>query len=466
MSDLITVTDPSTLETLGEVPVSTTAEVEAAVGAADAALEGWAGDRVRRLALLRAWAEEVRRDQDALAAALVAQTGKPVVEARREVASCAATLDFYAGLGRYVGGRAGTLTDGSEAHLVREPIGVTAFITPYNYPATLLIRDLAPAIAAGVTAVVKPAPQTTLVTRQLVELGYRAGVPRDAVSIVVGGGEVGEALVGHDTVRAVAFTGSTGVGRAIGRLAADGVKQTLLELGGKSASVVFADADLETALSTSLKAGVVTAGQMCMACTRILVQAPRYDEAVVRLTELAADLTVGDPRKETTTLGPLISRTQFDKVRHYLDVAATDGTIVTGGEAVHPDGLPGHFLTPALVTGLPVDSAVVQEDIFGPVISVESFDTVEDGVALANATPFGLAAAVWTSDIDTAWQASRRIRAGSVWVNGYNRNAPEIPSGGHKLSGLGRTRGVEGIEQFTELKNIHFSTGGRAGTQA
>ncbi|SFO28352.1 succinylglutamic semialdehyde dehydrogenase [Pseudonocardia ammonioxydans] len=460
MSDLITVTDPSTLETIGEVQVSITAEVESAVAAADAALPGWAADRLTRLALLRVWAEEVRRDHDALVAALVAQTGKPVVEARREAASCAATLDFYAGLGRYLGGRAGTLTDGGEAHLVREPIGVTAFVTPYNYPATLLIRDLAPALAAGVTAVVKPAPQTTLVTRQLVELGYRAGIPREAVSVVVGGSEVGEALVGHDTVRAVAFTGSTAVGRAIGRLAADGVKQTLLELGGKSPSVVFADADVDKALSTSLKAGVVNAGQMCMACTRILVQAPRYEEALARLTELAGGLVVGDPRKETTDLGPLVSRAQLDKVRRYLDIAATDGTIVTGGEPVAPDGLPGHFLTPALVTGLPVSSPVVQDDIFGPVISVEPFDSEEEGIALANATPFGLAASVWTSNVDTAWRAGRGIRAGAVWVNGYNRNALEIPSGGAKLSGLGRTRGVEGIEQFTELKNIHFSVGG------
>jgi betaine-aldehyde dehydrogenase len=458
VSDLIKVTDPSTLETIGEIQASTPSEIDAAVQTAASALDGWARDGHRRAALLRDWAEQVRENADALADALVAQTGKPITEARREAASCAATLDYYSGLTRYIGGRAGVLTDGSEAHLVREPVGVTAFVTPYNWPATLLIRDLAPAIAAGVTAVVKPAPQTTLVTQQLVELGYRAGVPREAVSVVVGGGEVGAALISKPLVRAVAFTGSTSVGRSIGKLAADGVKRALLELGGKSASVIFADADLPTALSTSLSAAVVTAGQMCMACTRILVQSSRYDEAVSYLTERAATLTVGDPRRDDTTLGPLISHAQFEKVRHYLDIAAKDGTVV-GGEPVHPDGLPGHFLTPAVVTGLPVTSAVVQDDIFGPVLSVESFDTEEEGIALANATPYGLAAAVWTSSLDTAWRASRKIQAGSVWINGYNRNVPEIPSGGYKLSGLGRTRGIEGIEEFTELKHIHFSVG-------
>lgn len=460
MSDRITVTDPSTLETIDEIQVSTKAETDAAVeAAADAIDSGWSRDGQRRSTLLSEWAAQVRENVGALVDSLVAQTGKPVTEARREAASCADTLDFYAGLTRYVSGRAGSLTDGSEAHLVREPVGVTAFITPYNYPASLLIRDLAPAFAAGVTAVIKPAPQTTLVTQQIVELGYQAGVPREAMSVVVGGGEVGEALVANPLVRAVAFTGSTAVGRSIGKLAADGVKRALLELGGKSASVVFADADLPKALANSLSAAVVNAGQMCMACTRILVQSSRYDEAVAYLVDRAANLTIGNPRRDNTALGPLISRAQFDKVRHYLDVAATDGTIVTGGEQVNPEGLPGYFLSPAIVTGLPVTSAVVQNDIFGPVLSVESFETEEEAIALANATPYGLADAVWTGSVDTAWRVARRMQAGSVWINGYNLKSPEIPSGGYKLSGLGRTRGIEGIEQFTELKHIHFSIG-------
>lgn len=460
MTDLITIIDPSTLETLGEVPVSTATEVASAVKAAAAVLDtDWPRQGQRRAALMREWAAQIRLNAADLADALVAQTGKPIIEARRETESCAATLEYYSGLTRYVGGRAGTLIDGSEAHLVREPVGVTAFITPYNWPATLLIRDLAPALAAGVTGVVKPAPQTTLVTQQLVDLGHLAGIPPEAVSVVVGGADVGAALITDPLVRAVAFTGSTAVGRSIGKLAAEGVKRALLELGGKSASVVFADADLTTALSTSLSASVITAGQMCMACTRILVHSSRYEEALAYLTEHVRQLKVGDPRREDTQLGPVISRAQLDKVRHYLDLAAADGTVVTGGEPLHPDGLPGYFLTPAIVTDLPVTSRVVQDDIFGPVLSVEAFDTEQDAVELANATPYGLATAVWTRDLDTAWRAGRRVQAGSVWINGYNRNAPEIPSGGYKLSGLGRTRGIEGLEEFTELKNIHFSVG-------
>jgi betaine-aldehyde dehydrogenase len=309
--------------------------------------------------------------------------------------------------------------------------------------------------------VVKPAPQTTLVTRQLVGLGHEAGVPRGAVKVLAGDREVGVGLISHPQVRAVAFTGSTAVGRSIGVHAADGVKGAWLELSGKSASVVFADADLKTALSASLRASVITAGQTCMACTRVLVHASRYEEAVSFLTERAGQLVVGDPRKEATALGLLISQGLFEKVRRYLEIAAADGTITTGGQPAHPDGLPGWFLTPTIVTGLPASSPVIQEDIFGPVLSVEPFMTEDEAVALANVTPYGLATAVWRSSVDTAWRAARCIQAGTVWVNEYNRNSQEIPSGGYKLSGLGRTRGIEGLEEFTELQNIHFSVGGR-----
>ena len=460
MSSSHQVINPATLELVDEVRFNAQTDVDAAVQRAARFFEtSWSSDAVARSTALRFWSAAIRKHDEELTEALVAQTGKISKEARREVASCAATLEYYAGMARYVGGRAGTLSDGSEAHLVREPVGVAALIVPYNWPAALLIRDLAPALAAGATAVVKPAPQTSPVTMRLVELGYGSGLPDDAVSVVVGDHVVGEALVAHPLVRVVAFTGSTAVGRKIGRLAAGGLKRTLLELGGKGTSIVFPDADLPTALSTSLAASVITAGQMCMACTRVLVHTSCFDQAVKHLEAQASQLVVGDPREDATQVGPLISEAQLAKVANYLEIASAEGEIVYGGEQIHPAGLPGHFVTPAIVTGLAPTSAVVQDDIFGPVLTVEAYHDETEAIALANATPYGLAAAVWTTSLDTALRVGRKVQAGTVWINGYNKNTAEIPSGGVKNSGLGRTRGVEGMEEFTVLKNIHFSLG-------
>jgi acyl-CoA reductase-like NAD-dependent aldehyde dehydrogenase len=461
MSGSYEVTNPATLELINELRFDTTADVDAAVeGAAEIFETSWSFDAEARSGALRSWAAEIRRHQVELADALVAQVGKTIRAARSEVASCAERLDYYAGMARYVGGRAGTLSDGSEAHLVREPIGVTAIIVPYNAPATLLIRDLAPALAAGVTAVVKPAPQASLITLRLVELGHRAGLPKGAVSVVVGDQVIGEHLVAHPLVRAVAFTGSSEGGRAIGRIAADGFKHTLLELGGKSVSIVFPDADLSEALTTSLAASVNSAGQECTACTRVLVHSSCLDQAVKHLAVQAQQIMVGDPRNDATQVGPLISRAHLARVAHYLELASADGEVVHGGEQIHPDGLPGYFLTPAIIAGVPTTSPVVQDDIFGPVLTVEAYEDEQEAIALANATRFGLTAAVWTASLDTALRAGRKIQAGTVWINGYNKKATEIPSGGMKNSGLGRTRGVEGIEEFTVLKNIHMSIHG------
>jgi aldehyde dehydrogenase (NAD+) len=218
--------------------------------------------------------------------------------------------------------------------------------------------------------------------------------------------------------------------------------------------VVFADTDVPRAVETLLPSIIITAGQMCMACTRILVQRPLFEEVRERLLEGLGEMRIGDPRDERTRVGPLISAGQRARVERYL---SRGGATVLGGERVQPDGLPGHFLTPAVVTDVDVQSPIVQEDIFGPVVTLETFDTEQHAIKLANATPYGLASSVWTSDIDRAWRMSRAIEAGTVWVNGYNRSYPEMPSGGYKLSGVGRTRGVAGLELFTELKHVHFS---------
>jgi acyl-CoA reductase-like NAD-dependent aldehyde dehydrogenase len=450
--------DPSTLAELEAYPAATRAEIDAAVATVAAGMAGaWPRDHRRRAEVLHAWAEEILRETGTLVDALVRETGKPLVEARLEVAGGIDALRYNAGLCRLPLGRAAGLSDGTEAHLVREPVGPTVFITPWNWPVLLLLRDLAPAFAAGVTALVKPAPQTTGVTRRLVALGHRAGVPADALVCLPGGADVGSALVRHPDTAAVAITGSTAAGQAVLRDAAETMTRPLLELGGKASLLVLPDGDLEAALTAASRAAVITAGQMCMACTRVLVPEDRLRAAETLLRDAFAGLRPADPRREDAALGPLIGAAAMEKVTGYVDRARRDARLVTGGEEVHPGGLPGHFLTPALVTDVEVTSPLVQDDIFGPVLTLESYVDSGDAVRLVNATPFGLAASVWSRDLSRALSTAREIKAGTVWVNGYNRSYGEMPSGGMRMSGLGRTRGIEGVEQFTELKHIHFT---------
>lgn len=452
--------DPARLKALGDIPATTPARIDELAGAGAAAQRGsWPVDARRRQAVLWRWAELLTEHTDELVAALVTESGKPVREARAEVAGAVEALRYNSGLARYLGGRAGGLPDGSEAHLVREPVGLTAFIVPWNWPVLLLLRDLAPALAAGVTALVKASPQTTLVTRLLIELGHRAGVPEDVVAPVVGDGLVGNALVTHPLVRAVAFTGSTETGAAIRAAAAPDMTRTLLELGGKASMLVFADADVDTAADTAAMAAVITTGQMCMACTRLLVQRPVYEKVRDRVLDVLGGLRLGDPADEATDIGPLISAPALDRFTEHVHRAQAQGLLVAGGRRSRPDGLPGHFVTPAVVAGAPLDSPLVQQDLFGPMLALEAFDTEEEAITSANSTPYGLVASVWTEDGRRAWRAARSLQAGTVWVNGYNRSYPEMPSGGYGSSGLGRTRGIEGLEQFTELKHVHFGTG-------
>jgi betaine-aldehyde dehydrogenase len=456
--ELIRPVDPTTLEELPPVAGADLAQVDDAAWSAAAAMSGsWPRDHRRRAEVLYAWADLVAADADALAADLVRETGKPVAEAALEIKGSIDALRYNSGLARLPLGRASSLHDGSEAHLVREPVGPTVFITPWNWPVLLLLRDLAPAFAAGVSALVKPSPQTVHVTERVVALGHRAGVPSDVLHCVPGGADVGSALVRHPTTAAVAITGSTAAGQAVLRDAAETMTRPLLELGGKASMIVLPDGDLEGALAAASRAAVVTSGQMCMACTRVLVHQDQLGQAEKLLQDALGALQPADPRKASTALGPLIGAGALEKVSGFLDIARTEARLVTGGEQAHPDGLPGHFLTPALVTDVEVRSPLVQEDIFGPVLMLESYASPDEGVALSNATPFGLAASVWSRDVSRAFSTARELKAGTVWVNGYNRSYAEMPSGGMRMSGLGRTRGLEGVEQFTEVKHIHFS---------
>ncbi|MGC5628174.1 aldehyde dehydrogenase family protein [Georgenia sp. Z1344] len=442
-----------------EIPGDATpAEIDEAVAASVAAGRGaWARDHKARAAAMHAWADRIEAERDDLVDQLIRETGKIAAEAGAEVAGSIDSLRFNAGLCRLPLGRAGSLWDGSESHLVREPVGPTVFITPWNWPVLLLLRDIAPAFAAGVTALVKPSPQTFHVTERIVRLGHESGIDRDVLQCLPGGAEVGSALVRHPGTAAVAITGSTGAGQAVLRDAAETMTRPLLELGGKAAMLVLPDGDLDQALALAARNSVTTAGQMCMACTRVLVHEDQIGEVSQRLTELVSGLTVGDPRDPSADLGPLISQAAFEKVESYVDIARRDATVVVGGEQVHPDGAAGYFLSPSLVTDVDPASVLVQDDIFGPVLLLESYRDEASALELVNATPFGLAASVWSRDAGHALAVARGVKAGTVWINGYNRSYAETPSGGYGMSGLGRTRGVEGIEQFTEVKHVHIS---------
>jgi betaine-aldehyde dehydrogenase len=455
MSSLLLPVSQTEVEIAGD---ATAADIDEAVAASvEAARGSWPRDHKRRAAVMLAWADRIEAAQDDLVDQLVRETGKIVGEARAEVAGSIDALRFNAGLCRLPLGRAGSLWDGTESHLVREPVGPTVFITPWNWPVLLLLRDLAPAFAAGVTALVKPSPQTHHVTERVIRLGHESGIDPDVLQLVPGGAEVGSALVRHPGTAAVAITGSTAAGQAVMRDAAETMTRPLLELGGKASMLILPDGDLDQALSAAARASVTTAGQMCMACTRVLVHRDQLLETRSRLSELVGGLRAGDPHDPRSDLGPLISRAAFDKVVSYIDLARRDATVVVGGERLRPDGSQAYFLAPTLVADVDPASPIVQDDIFGPVLTIEPYRDEPDAIDLVNATPFGLASSVWSQDLGRALTVARGVKAGTVWVNGYNRSYAEAPSGGFRMSGLGRTRGFEGVEQFTEVKHVHFS---------
>ena len=449
--------DPATGAELGEVPVTTLPELDAVVERAHAAFLGaWSRDAPARSRALEAWGDGIAAHAAELAELVMRETGKLRREADAEVALALDAVHFNAGMARVVDGHAGGLPDGSVAFVEREPVGVSAFIVPWNAPVVLLLRDLAPALAAGVTAVIKSAPQTPLVTERLIELAAAAGLPAGVLGAVHGGAELGRALVEHERVRAVAFTGSTATGRAIMRSAAEDFTRVLLELGGKSPALVFDDADVDAAATACVQSGLSIAGQFCMATARVLAQDDVFDAVREAVCARAVAVAVGPPDDPGSGMGPLISEPQLERVEGYLDLARAAGHIAVGGERRRVEEA-GAYLEPTVLTGDALDPRLLREEIFGPVITVERFADVADGVALANLSPYGLAASVWTKDVDRAWAASRGLQAGTVGVNRANAAFAEVASGGMKQSGLGRTRGAEGVHAFTELKHINFA---------
>ena len=449
--------DPANATVYGQCPAGGAAEVDAAVRAAQAAFPAWsalpASERARWLQRL---ADALEARLEDFAQAESRDAGKPLALARDvEIPRAVSNLRFFA---------AAALQFASESHqgeaglniTLRQPLGVVGCISPWNLPLYLFTWKIAPALAAGNCVVAKPSEVTPLTAWMLGELSRDIGFPRGVFNIVQGlGGDAGRALVEHPAVKAVSFTGSTAVGRAIATHCAGALKKASLELGGKNATLVFADAPLTRLLDTVLRSAFQNSGQICLCGSRILVERRYYDEFRDALVARATALAVGDPLDPATRVGPMVSKAHFDKVMGYLALAREEGgRVLCGGEA--PDLGGGWFITPTVIEGLGPDARCNREEIFGPVVTLQAFDSEDEALALANASDYGLAASLWTSDLNRAHRMAARIEAGIVWVNTWLERDLRTPFGGMKQSGLGREGGLEAMRFFTEPKNVCF----------
>jgi acyl-CoA reductase-like NAD-dependent aldehyde dehydrogenase len=449
------------------VPDGGPADVDAAVGAARAALDGEWGQLTgfARAALMRRLADLIAENADRLARLEVADSGKLYREMIGQLGGLGSWYHYYAGLADKLEGR--QIPSPNPNYLVytrREPVGVVAAITPWNSPLLLMTWKLAPALAAGCTMVVKPSEHAPASTLGFAELIAEAGFPPGVVNVVTGlSRETGAALASHPGVDKVAFTGSTAAGKAVARAAAENLNPVTLELGGKSPQVVFADADLAAA-ANGIVAGVFAAtGQTCMAGSRLIVHADVHDELVRLVAERASRIRLGDPNDPETEMGPVANAPQYEKVLGYLKTAADEGATVAYGGA-SDDSLGGLFVKPTVLTGVGPDSTIVREEVFGPVLSAYTFSGDDGGedeaIKLANDTPYGLAGAVWTKDVHRAHRVAARIRAGSVWINAYRVVAPGVPFGGFGQSGIGRENGIEAVDAYLRTKSVWVELSG------
>ncbi|MBM2619376.1 aldehyde dehydrogenase [Actinoplanes sp. LDG1-06] len=416
--------------------------VDDAVRAAAAAAPGWrhlaSFDRGR---VLMAIARRMVAEIDTLVALESADTGKPAALAEAEIRGAAEYFEFYASLVHLPAGDVLDVRPDLHVYTVREPYGVVGVITPWNLPLNQAARAVAPALAAGNVVVVKPAEATSSTTVELARLALEEGLPAGVLEVVVGAGAtVGTAIVEHPLVRKVAFTGSVPVGQSIGRIAAERILPLTLELGGKSANIVFADADLPFAAAEAVRAFTTNAGQVCSSGTRLLVERSIHDTFVDLVASAAAAVTTG----------PMITEKQFETVRHYLAVAAEEGTKAVVGGATGP----GRMVEPTVYTGVTNDMRIAREEVFGPVLVVIPFDTEAEAVAIANDSDYGLVGAVFTADISRAFRVAGAIEAGQVYVNSWSTQSVQMPFGGHKASGYGREKGIEALNHYSHVKSI------------
>ena len=454
------VMDPSTEEIIAEVPDADEEDVNRAVAAAKAAFESGAWPQTtaqERGRILFRLAERVRKEAPRLAELEARNSGKPIVEAEYDIADVATCFEYYGGLATKILGHVNPVPDNALSLSLREPIGVAAQIIPWNYPLLMAAWKLAPALAAGCTCVLKPAEQTPLTALEFAGFLGEAGVPPGVVNIITGLGETaGAPLVRHPDVNKVAFTGSASVGKAIVKMAADTVKRVTLELGGKSPNIFFADADFESAIDGALFGVFINQGEVCSAGSRILVEKSIYSKFVEAMAAKSKKILLGPPLERETKMGPLVSKDQFDRVRSYQEIGKKEAKLAAGGGRASSMSR-GYYVEPTIFYDVENSARIAQEEIFGPVAAVIPFSNEADAIRIANDTPYGLAAAVWSRDIFKAFRVVKALRAGVVWVNHMQPTYVEAPWGGYKQSGFGRELGPWGVEEYLETKQVHIN---------
>ena len=454
------VISPTTEAQIGVVPLAATPDVDTAVAAARRALTSaeWGGiGAPERTAMLMRLADELEGTAEERARLTSIQNGMPIAIATgAEGAAPVAILRYYAALAmeQPIEERRPRLGSPGQTIVRREPVGVVAAVVPWNYPQVLTMFKLAPALAAGATVVLKPAPETTMDALELAAAAERAGLPPGVLNVVTGGADIGAYLVSHPGVHKVAFTGSTAAGRAIGEVCGRLLRPVTLELGGKSAAIVLDDADLVTTATGLAGVSMLNNGQTCHLSTRILAPDSRYDEVVAAIAAMAASLPIGDPLDPATFIGPLVSRRQRDRVESYIDIGRSSGaTLVAGGGRAGRDT--GWFVEPTVFAGVDNRNPIAREEIFGPVLSVIPYRDLDEALSIANDSDYGLGGSIWTTDVDKGLDVARRVETGSIGVNFYDLDLG-APFGGVKSSGLGRELGPEGLAAYYNLKSIYL----------
>jgi len=454
------VMNPATDEVMATVPEAGAADVDRAVKAARRAFdEGWRDvtGQERGRVLFRL-AERMRKELPRLAELETRNSGKPLVESEFDLNDVATCFEYYGGLATKLHGQVLNVPDNAVSMALKEPLGVAGQIIPWNYPLLMAAWKLAPAICAGCAMVIKPAEQTPLSLLELARFFEECGLPRGVVNVVTGFGDTGAAIVAHRDVDKIAFTGSLEVGRIIMRNAAETLKKVSLELGGKSPNIFFADADFEAAVDGALFGVFINQGEVCSAGSRVLIQRPIYKKMLDAMVEKAKRITLGDGLDKSTKMGPVVSREQLERVVRYQEIGKKEAKVAVGGGRPRDKALQrGYFVEPTIFYDVDNSATIAREEIFGPIMAVIPFDDEADALRIANDTPYGLAAAVWSRDIFKCLRMVRRLQAGIVWVNHMQPTYVEAPWGGYKMSGIGRELGPWGADEYLQVKQVHIN---------